>query len=162
MLLDLKSAPSTLKRAINIILSTVKWDFALVYLDDVANFSRSIGEHLDHLRTVLELLSGAGVSLRLKTCFIFENHSDYLGHVTQPGTLDISTKATNAICGDRNSLLLKMCSKTTKEWKMKMSSEMPSLQKLTRLHRKLMYLYCSSNEIVVAHGPLCLSTTVAI
>lgn len=99
MSLGLKKAPSTLRRAMNIVLSTVNWQFALVYLDDVIMFWRSVEDHLDHLRTVLELLPRAEVSSKLKTCFFFEDRIDYLGHVIPPARLGISTKATDEIHG---------------------------------------------------------------
>lgn len=47
---------STLQRAMDRILSTVKWEVVLIYRDDVAIFPRSIEEHLVHLPTGLELL----------------------------------------------------------------------------------------------------------
>lgn len=53
--------------------------FALVYLDSVVSFSRSVEEHLDHLPTVLGLLSKVSVSLKLKKFFFLEEQMDYLG-----------------------------------------------------------------------------------
>ncbi len=41
----LKNAPSTFRRAIDMILATVKWQFAIVYLDDIIIFSRTSEEH---------------------------------------------------------------------------------------------------------------------
>lgn len=58
MPLGLKNTPSmsTCFTAMNIILSTVKWQFVLMYLDDVFIFSKSSGDILYHLRTTLGLL----------------------------------------------------------------------------------------------------------
>ena len=55
----LKNAPGTYQRAIDKTLTTVMWQFALVYLDDISIFSSSFDEHQAHLRTVLELLHAA-------------------------------------------------------------------------------------------------------
>lgn len=62
----LKNALSSFQRAMYIIMSTGKWHFALVYLENVDIFFRSLEENMDHLRTVLRLMSSARVSLKLK------------------------------------------------------------------------------------------------
>lgn len=73
MQLGLKNALSTFQRAVDIILPTVEWKFARVYLDDIVIFSRSVEENLEHMKTVLELSSRAGVSLWLKKYFFSGN-----------------------------------------------------------------------------------------
>ena len=86
----LKNAPATYQRAIDTILTTVKWQFALVYLDDIIVFSSSFEDHKSHLRTVLKLLEAAGVTLRLAKSKFFHTEVDYLGHVIKPGALEIA------------------------------------------------------------------------
>lgn len=81
----------------DIILTTVKCQFELVYQDDVVIFSRSVEEHLDRVQYVLGLLLRASISLELKECFFIEDCIDNLGHVMQPGRHKISTKASNTI-----------------------------------------------------------------
>lgn len=46
----LKKAPNTAHRAMDIILLKVKWQFALVYFDDVGIFWRSVKENLEIYR----------------------------------------------------------------------------------------------------------------
>lgn len=41
---SLKNAPETFQRDIDIILSKVRWQFALVYLDDVIIFSKTFDQ----------------------------------------------------------------------------------------------------------------------
>lgn len=65
---SMKNATSTFNHAMHIILSPVKWPFALVYPNDAAIFLRAVEEHLDYLRTVLQLLSRADISMELKKC----------------------------------------------------------------------------------------------
>ena len=74
----LKSAPATYQRATDKILTTVKWMFAFVYLDDIIVFSSSFEDHKFHLRTVLELLQVAGVTLCLSKSKFFHAEVDYL------------------------------------------------------------------------------------
>jgi len=59
----------------------------LVYLDDVIVFSRTVDDHIRHLREVLLLLEKAGVSLRPSKCHLFQQEVEYLGHVFLPGQL---------------------------------------------------------------------------
>lgn len=51
-----KIAPSTFQREMDVIKSTVKWKFALHYLHDIFISSKSILDHVFHLRKVLGLL----------------------------------------------------------------------------------------------------------
>jgi Reverse transcriptase (RNA-dependent DNA polymerase) len=61
----LTNTPATFQRALDIILARVKFDFALVYLDDVIVYSPTFDLHLEHLVMVLGLLKKANVSLKL-------------------------------------------------------------------------------------------------
>jgi len=49
----LTNAPATFQRAIDMLLSSVKWKTCLVNLDDVIVFSRTVEEHITHLDEVL-------------------------------------------------------------------------------------------------------------
>ena len=67
----LRNAPATFQRAIDIILSSVKWQYCIVYIDDVIIFSKSIPDHFNHLNEVLTLLGDAGMSIRLNKSFFY-------------------------------------------------------------------------------------------
>ena len=94
---ELKNAPATYQRAIDTIITTVKWQFALVYLDDIIVFSSSFVQHKDHLSTVLALLEGAAVTLRLSKSKLFHTEVHYLGHVINPGVLEIAPDMIRAV-----------------------------------------------------------------
>ena len=68
----LHGAPATFQRARNIILSRVRWQICLVYLNDVIVFLRTHAEHVNHLDAVLRLLRSAGISLKLNKCRFFQ------------------------------------------------------------------------------------------
>lgn len=76
LLSSLARALSIFLHARDIKLSAVKWTIALVQMDSAVILSKPSEVHLDHLLTVLELLSRAGVSLKLKI-FFFGAHIDY-------------------------------------------------------------------------------------
>ena len=92
----LRNAPATFQRALDIILSGVRWQTCLIYLDDVIVFSKNEEEHVAHVDEVLTLLRSAGVSLKLKKCEFFKPKVDYLGHVITPGKLAVATENTKA------------------------------------------------------------------
>lgn len=73
----------------NIILSSVKWQFALVYLHDIVKLSKSRDEHINHLQQVLTQLTDGEVTLKLKKCGFFTNPIIYLGDVFKPGCLAV-------------------------------------------------------------------------
>ena len=92
----LRNAPATFQRALDIILSGVKWQTCLIYLDDVIVFGKSTEQHLKDVDEVLTLLGDAGVSLKIRKCEFFQPRVNYLGHVITPGKLSI---ATNRVAG---------------------------------------------------------------
>jgi len=93
----LTNAPATFQRALDIILSGVKWKSCLVYLDDVIVFCDTQEEHDQHLDDVLGLLRAAGVTLKLLKCRFFRTTVEYLGHVITPGRLGVLQAHTKAL-----------------------------------------------------------------
>lgn len=92
----LKKALGTFQWAMNVILSAVKWQFALMYLEDVVVVSRNPDEHIDHVWQVLTLFQHAAVTLKLK-CESFTKCTNYIGNVIGPGCLQGSSHTTDAI-----------------------------------------------------------------
>lgn len=72
---------------IDVIISTVKWQNARVYLDDVIIFSKTVDERLGHVEEVLRLLADATVTLKLKEGKLLTEAVEYIGHVIKPGKL---------------------------------------------------------------------------
>ena len=54
-------------------------DFILVYLDDILIFSRTLQEHIRHIRIALEQLRTAKFYARLHKCSFFQTRVEYLG-----------------------------------------------------------------------------------
>jgi len=86
------NSPATFQRAIDMILSGVKWQNVLVYLEDLIIFSSDAESHLSHLGTVLTLLGKHGVALKAQKCHLFSSKVEYLGHVVRPGLLSVNEK----------------------------------------------------------------------
>ena len=75
----LMTAPATFQRAIDVVLSSVRFQCALTYLDDIVVYSPTFDKHLEDLSTVLQLLQAAGVSLKRAKCSFAALQVKYLG-----------------------------------------------------------------------------------
>jgi transposase InsO family protein len=91
------NAPATFQRAIDVILSSVRWQCALTYLDDIIVFSATLEQHLHDLDRVLTLLHNAGVTLKLRKCQFFRDSVRYLGHIVGFSGLSIDEENTVAV-----------------------------------------------------------------
>ena len=83
------NAPATFQRLMNKIFTKEIGDFVCVYLDDILIFSRSIEEHLEHLRRVLTRLRESKLYAKLHKCEFLKDKVDYLG-------FEISTQGIHA------------------------------------------------------------------
>ena len=93
----LLNAPATFQRAMDIILSEVRWESVIVYLDDIIIFSRTFEEHIRHLGIVLSKLSAAGATLKFSKCHFFRQTVDYLGHRILPHKLQVLAKNVDSL-----------------------------------------------------------------
>ena len=70
----------------SIALQYLPTQFVLAYLDDIIVFSKTIGEHLEQLRKVLEVHKQFGMKLKVSKCKVLQEEVEYLGHlVSQEG-----------------------------------------------------------------------------
>ncbi|KAK7888647.1 hypothetical protein WMY93_024207 [Mugilogobius chulae] len=76
----LHGAPATFQRLMDQVLRDSS-DFAAAYLDDIVIYSSSWKEHMDHLRTVLNHLQAAGLTVNPAKCVFGASQTEYLGHV---------------------------------------------------------------------------------
>jgi hypothetical protein len=93
----LVNAPATFQQCVDLILISVKWKQALVYLDDVIIFIPTLTGHHGHVSKALRLLINAGVSLKLSKFHIFQPSVDYLGHVVHPEKLSVASNNVESI-----------------------------------------------------------------
>lgn len=93
----LRNSAALFQKALDIIISEVKWTNALVYLDDVITYSRLVQDHLPHLDDVLKLLHHSGINPKFRQCSFFTDLVDYSGHTIRVGSLEVSKKILMAV-----------------------------------------------------------------
>ncbi|GBG64149.1 hypothetical protein CBR_g40848 [Chara braunii] len=76
----LTNAPATFQRAMNDIFRDILEQYVLVYLDDILVYSRTLEEHLRHLRDVLDCLRRHGFYAKLSKCRFAQHKVNFLGH----------------------------------------------------------------------------------
>ena len=75
------------QRLMGHILRGLEYRFALIYIDDIVIFSKSIEEHLTHLEEVFRRLRDANVKLNPEKCSFVKQRIVYLGHVVTPESI---------------------------------------------------------------------------
>ncbi|GBG82741.1 hypothetical protein CBR_g36270 [Chara braunii] len=80
----LTNAPATFQAAMATEFRHMMDRFVLIYLDDILVYSRSLDEHVEHLRTVLERLRQAKYKANHDKCEFAQQELEYLGHYVTP------------------------------------------------------------------------------
>ncbi|GBG63515.1 hypothetical protein CBR_g38583 [Chara braunii] len=80
----LTNAPATFQAAMTTEFRHMLDRYVLIYLDDILVYSRSLEEHVEHLRTVLERLRQAKYKANRDKCEFARQELEYLGHYVMP------------------------------------------------------------------------------
>ena len=89
----LTNAPATFQRCMDVVLSGLKYNSCLIYLDDVLIFSKSFEEHLESLQQVLDRIINAGLKLNPSKSMFAIPEVTYLGYkITKEGQYPEDTK----------------------------------------------------------------------
>jgi hypothetical protein len=81
MAFGLTGAPATFLKAMNITLGPLLRKCVLVFFDDILIFSRTLEEHVEHVRLVLQLLQRDKWQVKLSKCVFAQRQLRYLGHI---------------------------------------------------------------------------------
>ncbi|GBG78510.1 hypothetical protein CBR_g27737 [Chara braunii] len=76
----LTNVPATFQMAMNDIFRDILEEYVLVYLDDILVYSRTLEDHLRHLRDVLQSLRKHSFYAKLSKCRFAQRKVDFLGH----------------------------------------------------------------------------------
>ncbi|GBG68938.1 hypothetical protein CBR_g3637 [Chara braunii] len=80
----LTNAPATFQAAMTTEFRHMLNRLVLIYLDDILVYSRSLDEHVEHLRTILERLRHAKYKANRDKCEFAQQELEYLGHYVTP------------------------------------------------------------------------------
>ncbi|CAF3004538.1 unnamed protein product [Rotaria sp. Silwood2] len=93
----LMNAPASFQRVMNNLLATGRWDYVVVYLDDIVIFSHSLQEHKHHVDEVLSVLNKAHFKVSPAKCIIAAKQIEFLGHIVSATTVQPTPDKIQAI-----------------------------------------------------------------
>ena len=77
----LKNAPATFQRLMEKVLEGLRGEICLVYLDDIIIYSSAVTQHFERLRTVIDRLQKANLTINLKKSRFCLQELRFLGHI---------------------------------------------------------------------------------
>jgi hypothetical protein len=80
------NAPSTFQRVMDRVLYEHR-DFCRAYVDDVAIYSCSFDQHVQHMESVLRSIAEADLVINAAKCHLFKKRIRFLGHVVESGVV---------------------------------------------------------------------------
>ena len=92
---ELAQAPAYFQELMNGILQD--FNFVIPYLDDIIIFSKTLQEHLLHIRQAFEKLWSTKLSMKMSKCNFFSKEIQYLGHILSATGIWSLTSNTHAI-----------------------------------------------------------------
>jgi hypothetical protein len=93
----LTNAPSTFMRLMNEVLRLFIGKFVMIYFDDILIYSRSLDEHIEHLRVVFGALREVLLFANLEKCTFCTNRVAFLGYVVTPQGIEVDEAKIEAI-----------------------------------------------------------------
>jgi hypothetical protein len=93
----LTNAPSIFMRLMNEVLRAFIEKYMVVYFDDILIYSKSIDDHIDHLRAVFNALRDAHLFGNLEKCTFCTDWVLFLGYVVTPQGIEVDHAKVEAI-----------------------------------------------------------------
>jgi hypothetical protein len=77
----LTNAPATFQSLMNSIFEHQLRKSVLVFVDDILIYSKTLEDHIAHLRTVFSLLTKNSLFVKRSKCSFAQNKLEYMGHI---------------------------------------------------------------------------------
>ena len=97
MSFGLSNAPATFQRLMEVILSDLRYESLLVYLDDIIVFGSTVETTLKRLGQFCERLRDSKLKLRPDKCHYFKKRVTYLGHVVSDEGISTTEEKVEAV-----------------------------------------------------------------
>jgi hypothetical protein len=77
----LTGAPATFQGVMNEVLAPGLRKFVIVFIDDILIYSKTLSDHVKHVRQVFQMLDANQLKVKRSKCFFGQKEVSYLGHV---------------------------------------------------------------------------------
>ncbi|MCO5572214.1 hypothetical protein L7F22_025966 [Adiantum nelumboides] len=94
----LTNAPATFQQMMNDLLRPYLGNFVVVFLDDILIYSRSLPEHVTHIRTILNVLRNEKLYAKASKCEFFKKELLYLGHIITRDGIHVDPEKLDKVC----------------------------------------------------------------
>ncbi|CAF4717664.1 unnamed protein product, partial [Rotaria socialis] len=74
------NGPPTFQRTMHNLIGYGRWDYVIVYLDDILIFSTTFDEHVQHVNEILSVLDKANFQVNPDKCNIAVREINFLSH----------------------------------------------------------------------------------
>lgn len=81
----LMNVPTTLQATMNKALHPYFWKFVVVFFDDILIYNKSLEEHLQHVKQVLQTLKGNALFTNKAKCMFGRQEIEHLVHIISEG-----------------------------------------------------------------------------
>ena len=93
----LTNAPAVFQAMVNDVLRDMLNRFVFVYLDDILVFSKSLAEHVQHVRLVLQRLLENQLFVKAEKCEFHVPSTSYLGYIISEGQMSMDPSKVTAV-----------------------------------------------------------------
>ncbi|KAL2083807.1 hypothetical protein ACEWY4_021580 [Coilia grayii] len=93
----LTNAPAVFQALVNDVLRDMLNKFVFVFLDDILIFSKSLPEHISHVRNVLQRLLENRLFVKAEKCEFHRDTISFLGFIVSAGTLQMDSSKVRAV-----------------------------------------------------------------
>ena len=93
----LTNAPAVFQALVNDVLRDMVNRFLFVYLDNILIFSRSLPEHIQHVRAVLQRLLENQLFAKAEKCVFHQHTTSFLGFIITKGGLEMDPEKVKAV-----------------------------------------------------------------